>query len=548
MPSSKTEPATTAKITAMSQTPKSGTAATGQNAVAAMMQQSSRKAISERLAKYGEVERQLKAKAFQTSSKTLKDSYSAVFKDLNDMYKQLTAGEQSAESRRDSERLAEQLEQMKEELSKTKAERLAEIGDGEIKKMIADFKTEVDMNRVIIHEKATENERLQAKISELERRRDEQTIELEVNKREIERLQVELATAKEKCNEKLIDDLKNQMNETLSEKEHAESGGQGALIEELKSEFSAKFEGLEKILGELKKDLNRQANAPDKGNSWATIASRGKEKRPTELAPSTTSNARPAAQSKRAEPVKRFSACVSSKEKNMLNSEAITKKIRELKKHGSTYVRTVDNNRLYVNSASESEIDQIVKGLEPMPNIEARKLVDRSPRVFVKFIDKNVDKSEYIENIILSNPEKQIPREKIRFIYEINKMEMDHKMAVFAVDQDYIAEFTAFRRIKIGQTSCRIDEYRRAGEYCFHCSRPGHRASVNGQLVCTNEPACPICAGPHGKQGCTSRGVPKCANCTREGAEESACMHPAHSEFCPTLKKIGKKRRSTRNG
>ena len=532
--------------------------------------QAASKARSGRIAKYIEIELQMKSSAFKTTNKALKDAFTDALKDLKELDKQSAGEEQRAkeierlkeEVRRaeelgrkqkqaasDRDSLKKEVERLKTELTRTKSEKVGVIGDNEVKQMLKESEQEIEMNRKIIHEKATENDQLNEKIKSLEKERDDLKLELAVEVREVERLQTELSGKREEGNEKLIDDLKNQLNETLQENAGSNAASQrteeerdsaSAQIEELRSEFASKFEGIEKLLCELKEGWSQQANQLNNNASWARVAAQGNENGQRRLASAAAS--RPATQAKR------FSACVSSKEKNALRSDVVIKKIKEISKDRSTHVKTVDNNRLYVNSAVESEIDEIVKGLEPMVHVEARRLVDRSPRIFVNFIDKNVDKEQYIENIINSNPEKQIQAEKIKFLYEINKMELDYKMAVFAVEPDYLETFKAFKRIKIGLTSCRIDEYRRAREYCFNCARPGHRASVNGQLVCTNEPACPICAGPHGRQSCTNSGVPKCANCIREGVEEHDALHPAFSDSCPTFKKIGKKRnRANRN-
>ena len=122
--------------------------------------------------------------------------------------------------------------------------------------------------------------------------------------------------------------------------------------------------------------------------------------------------------------------------------------------------------------------------------------------------------------------------DKIKVLFVINKPENDFKQAVLEVDPDYHKEFTDLKRIRIGDTQCRIDEYRKMKrEICFNCRKPGHRASVNGKLVCTNDPACPICAGGHNQSECTHKGIPKCISCIRSKRDNH--LHTAFSGICP---------------
>ena len=108
--------------------------------------------------------------------------------------------------------LNEHAKEVKKLKAMVDAAKREQITDESVRTMLAEKDGEIDMAHQIIHEKATAYEELERRLKELEKARDELNIELAVKRKEIDQL-----NAKEKeSNAKLIEELKNQVNETLS--------------------------------------------------------------------------------------------------------------------------------------------------------------------------------------------------------------------------------------------------------------------------------------------------------------------------------------------
>ena len=161
-----------------------------------------------RLAEYLKIDEQIKnnAASYKTSSKTLKDAFCRVTKDLDQLLKRPANVEES-------EKLKGEIKRLNEELKRASDERLNQITDDDIKKKIAEHENENGLNRQIIHEKAQENEQLKQEINKLKNEREQLTIEVAVGKKALASLQVE----KEESNDKLIEQLKSQLSDTLND-------------------------------------------------------------------------------------------------------------------------------------------------------------------------------------------------------------------------------------------------------------------------------------------------------------------------------------------
>lgn len=67
-----------------------------------------------------------------------------------------------------------------------------------------------------------------------------------------------------------------------------------------------------------------------------------------------------------------------------------------------------------------------------------------------------------MEEIVKKTPDKNVQQSKIRVLFEINKIELEYKMAVIAVDRDYYSTFMGFKRLVISGSRSRADDQEQA--------------------------------------------------------------------------------------
>ena len=223
---------------------------------------------------------------------------------------------------------------------------------------------------------------------------------------------------------------------------------------------------------------------------------------------------------------------VTSEDESELNVNLIRGRIQELSGKNEIQVKAVDKRRMYINTSNESNIEQIINKLNPIGNIKVHKrAAHQKRRVILKFVDPSVKKDDLLKEIEEKNPDKNIKSNKLTVIYEIVKPNWKDKNVVLAVEEDYYEEFLTLHRICTGHLTSKVCEYKRTVTQCYHCCRYGHRASINKVLVCTNEPACLLCAGTdHTSTNCKNEGFPKCINCVK--AKNQEVQHPATSRSC----------------
>ena len=189
-------------------------------------------------------------------------------------------------------------------------------------------------------------------------------------------------------------------------------------------------------------------------------------------------------------------------------------------------------SRLYINAPTEESLEEIMKKIEPMNNVKVHKKNKPKPRVTLKQVDLDVPKSCILDEIRKANDENEVKIEKIIVLYEVQKSDWSDKMVVLAVDEDYYDEFYAKQEIKIGDGYAKIRQYKKSATQCFNCGQFGHRASINKELVCTNQHQCMNCASEeHNTIDCRHKGAPSCLNCRKE--ELSNDKHAANSKLCP---------------
>lgn len=228
-----------------------------------------------------------------------------------------------------------------------------------------------------------------------------------------------------------------------------------------------------------------------------------------------------------------YSVCVSSEQRGNLEENLLRSRINELNKPKEIFIKSIDKSRMYVNSNKEEYIDAIISKIETIPYHRVNKTEKPKPRIIIKNVDKNVLKENVIDNMRLNNEERAIKYDKLKVVYEIYKSDWQDKNVVLTVDEDYYDEFKNLKEIKIGNTIGKLHQYIKRVTQCYHCGGFNHRASINGEMVCTNERSCLNCAREdHSTYECNHRGFPSCINCKKSNMNES--NHVAYSKNCPS--------------
>ena len=116
--------------------------------------------LAEWIDEYWTVNDQIGNASYRTSSKALKEIFSKMLKDLIELKNRRSVGEIKN---------SKEVEELKKKLAAAKKEQLNQVTDESIKVQLTEKDNEIDLTRLIIHEKATAYEELVKRLGETSR-------------------------------------------------------------------------------------------------------------------------------------------------------------------------------------------------------------------------------------------------------------------------------------------------------------------------------------------------------------------------------------------
>ena len=150
------------------------------------------------------------------------------------------------------------------------------------------------------------------------------------------------------------------------------------------------------------------------------------------------------------------------------------------------------------------------------------------------------------ENIITQNPSRNLQSGDIltKYLYMFATKRTTRNLVIEVLPQTRRQILQT--KIKLQWTICKVDDYISITR-CFKCSGYNHR-----HRDCNCEEACPLCAGNHRMQECTTpRSHYRSANCmkfnSRNKDRKTQENHTALDQNCPSLQAVIEKHRQNTN-
>ncbi|PSN57598.1 hypothetical protein C0J52_00501 [Blattella germanica] len=195
------------------------------------------------------------------------------------------------------------------------------------------------------------------------------------------------------------------------------------------------------------------------------------------------------------------------------------------------------DGRVLIEASSKEEIN----ALSAKINEKCGKQLDvHVPKLWKpRLIEYNVPDDilvDNIENTIISqNPELDLNQGDITARFKIKTRKEQNHMVIDVGPET--RKKLLHCKLKIGWLICKIEDYLVA-KRCFRCSRFNHRHSE-----CRGEETCPLCAGNHKLQDCTTpQDGHKCINCIiyhKYTKTEKVCVnHSSLNKNCSSLQAV----------
>jgi len=213
---------------------------------------------------------------------------------------------------------------------------------------------------------------------------------------------------------------------------------------------------------------------------------------------------------------------------------------------GIRSLKSLRNGNVLIEADTKEEIEILNSQIREKcgDHIEANIQKRRNPRLIIYNIPDALT-TENAESIISTqNPSLDLQAGDIqpKYIFTTKRKTRNLVIEVLPQTRRQILQ----TKLKLHWTICTVDDHISVTR-CFKCSGYNHRHSD-----CKSEEACPLCAGKHRMQECTTpRTHHRCANCmkfnSRNKDKKNPENHSALDQSCPSLQAMVEKHRQNTN-
>ena len=213
---------------------------------------------------------------------------------------------------------------------------------------------------------------------------------------------------------------------------------------------------------------------------------------------------------------------------------------------GIRSLKSLKNGNVLIEAETKEEIETLHSQIRNKcgEQLEASIQKRRNPRLVVYNIPDSLT-TENAERIIMTqNPDLNLQAGNIqtKYIFATKRKSRNLVIEVLPQTRRQLLQ----NKLKLQWTICKVDDYISITR-CFKCSGYNHRHND-----CKCEEACPLCAGNHRMQECTTPSTDyKCVNCmkfnSRNKDRRAQENHTALDRNCPSLQAMIEKHRQNTN-